>query len=352
MIEYVREGEDRFGNQRSEQLLGAILCRGGRTCDLDSWRLCYDLAEMLRQDSRAVIYGGTAEQIESEIWKRYPIEGEGVALVVGNGMGTGWRIERTPRLMHADLNLLRQACAIHKRVLVGDDLIEELGGRERLTSLGFLLADRRSRWAQLVRHNPRQVGINRWKGQVEELSQYSQPEFPAELMQELFAAVRPESWQHGHPCKGLLKTECSVTTLDSARRGWGSVRHRRGRRCRQVNLSGAAGTILTFVRFAGKLSAGEHRRPWRRSSGWKELLERMVPYVRGVQRHGDEDCKRLALWVRAEARAEGVKLPPAPKLPPRPVFGKNRKRPPRPASPLLQGATHERTGARVLQAVS
>jgi len=356
MVEYVREGEDRFGIRRSGQVVGAILRRRTNPCDVDTWRLCYDLGEMLRHDSREVIYGGTEAEIESEIWKRHPVEGAGVALVTGNRTGTAWEVERTARLMHADLNMLQEACAIHKRVLVGDELVQELGGEERLAGLGFLLEDRSSRWAKLVRYNPRQVAVNRWKGQVEELSRYFRPEFPPELMDELLDAVKPDCWHDGHPYRGFLKTECKVTaTEDSSRGSWGSRRHRRRGRHEHVNLSEGPRTIFAFIQIAGRLGTGEHRRPWRRTSLWKELLERMVEYVHGVERNGDADWKRLARWVRAEARAAGVKLPRPRKLPPRPTFGKRavrrRSQPELVASPR-EGVTHERTRAHALQAVS
>ena len=320
-VHYVKEGQDRYGIGGHDQVVGAVLRRSTNPCDVDAWRPCYDLSEMLRHQATEVIYGGSEAEIESEVWKRHPVEGEGVSLVTKDGLG--WEIERIPRLMHADLNLLHDACATHRRVLVGNDLVQALGGPERLLGLGFLLDDRRSRRAQLVRHNPRQVVINRWKRDVEGLRQYFGPEFPPALVGELFEAVRPEHWHAEHPYKGILKTDCNVTGPENGYRGsWGS-RHCR-RRCRpeQANATGAARTILTFVGVAGRLGKGEHRKPWRRTCQWKELLERLVEYVHGVEVSGDADWKKLARWVRAEARAAKVKVPRMKKLPPRPTFGK------------------------------
>ena len=107
-----------------ERIDGAILQRRSHPWDVDVWHLCYDLSEMLRHDGREVIYAGTEAEVESEIWKRYPVEGSGVTLITKRG--TGWEIERAPRLMHADLNSLQEACAIHRRVLVGNDLVDRL----------------------------------------------------------------------------------------------------------------------------------------------------------------------------------------------------------------------------------
>jgi hypothetical protein len=89
-----------------------------------------------------------------------------------------------------------------------------------------------------------------------------------------------------------------------------------------VNLASAPKTILTFVAIAGKLGKGEHRRPWRRTGQWKDLVERLAEYIHGVEASGDADWKELARWVRSEARAAKVKVPRMGKLPPRPTFGK------------------------------
>jgi hypothetical protein len=232
--------------------------------------------------------------------------------------------------MQADLNMLQEACAIHKRILVGNDLVEQMGGPQRLTALGFLLADRSSRSAKVVRYNPRQVVINRWKSEVQDLGRYFRSEFPPELVGELFEVVRPEHWLEGHPYRGLLKADCEVVCSDDGRRHWGS--HRR-RPSGQANLTDAPGTILTFVQLARKLGRGGYGKPWRRACQWKELLERLVEYVHGVERSGDEDWRRLARWVRSESRAAGVKVPRKKKLPPRPAFGKKaarRRRKPQP----------------------
>ena len=321
---HVKEGQDSYGISRSEEIVGAILDRHNNPWDVDTWRLCYDLDEMLRRDGREVIYAGTEAEIESEVWKRYPVEGSGVALVTRTSLG--WEIERTPRLMQADLNLLQEACAIHKGVLVGNDLVDLLGGRERLAGLGFLLAERRSRWGQLARHNPRQVAVNRWKQEVQDLGRYFQPEFPAELVGELFDAVRPEHWHEEHPYQGLLKTDCQVIGVEAGRRhSWGRQHHRRYPPER-TNLAGAPGMIFAFVEIARKLSRGEHTRPWRRTGQWRELLEGLIEYIHGVEAGGDKDWRKLARWVRAEARVAGVKVPLRKKLPPRPAFGKKAAR--------------------------
>jgi hypothetical protein len=320
MVHYVKEGQDRYGIGGHEQVVGAVLRRSTNPCDVDAWRPCYDLSDMLSHPAPEVIYGSTEAEIESEVWKRYPIEGEGVTLVTKDGLG--WEIERIPRLMHADLNLLQDACALHRPVLVGNDLVQALGGPERLLSLGFLLDDRRSRRAQLVRHNPRQVVINRWKRDVEGLRQYFGPEFPPALVGELFEAVRPEHWHAEHPYKGILKTDCKATGGEDGRRGsWGS-RHRRLRWPELVNHADAPKTVLTLVEIGGKLGRGEHRRPWRRTGQWKDLVERLVEYIHGVEASGDADWKDLARWVRSEARAAKVKIPRMKRLPSRPTFGK------------------------------
>jgi hypothetical protein len=309
-VHYVKEGQDRYGIGGHDQVVGAVLRRSTNPCDVDAWRPCYDLGEMLRHPAPEVIYGGSEAEIESEVWKRYPVEGEGVTLVTKDGLG--WEIERIPRLMHADLSLLHDACALHRRVLVGNGLVQTLGGPERLLGLGFLLDDRRSRRAQLVRYNPRQVVINRWKQDVDDLSQYFRPEFPPALVGELFEAIRPEHWHAEHPYAAYLKTYCEVI-------GESSGRHRQSE---QVNLTSAPKTILTFVGIAGKLGRGEHRRPWRRTCQWKELLERLVEYVHGVEASGNADWKNLARWVRFEARAAKVKVPRMKKFQPRPAFDK------------------------------
>jgi hypothetical protein len=328
MVHHVREGQDEYGISRSQQIVGAILHRATTPCDVDTWRLCYDLKEMLSRDSRDVIYGGTEPEIESEIWKRHPIEGSGVTLITPKG--TGWEIERTPRLMHADLETLQEACVLHKRVLAGNDLIEQLGGRERLLGLGFLPADRNSRNAQLLRYNPRQVVVNRWKGQVEQLGRYLEPEFAPGLMERLFDAVKPDRWPQGHPFKGCLKAEADIAvTHDTHPGGWGR-RRQRGASTR-ANLTDAPGTILSLVQIARRLGRGEHGKPWRRTAGWRQLLEELVRYVHGVEHNGGQDWKRLARWIRAQARAARVKVPRGKKLPPRPTFGKragrNRRQP-------------------------
>jgi hypothetical protein len=320
-VHYVKEGQDLYGIGRNEQVVGAVLRRSTNPCDVDAWRPCYDLGEMLRHHAPEVIYGGSEAEIESEVWKRHPVEGEGVTLVTKDGLG--WEIERIPRLMHPDLNLLHDACALHRRVLVGNDLVQALGGPDRLLGLGFLLDDRRSRRAQLVRHNPRQVAINRWKRDVEGLRRYFGPEFPPALVGELFEAVRPEHWHAEHPYARYLRTYCEVIGEGSGRRGsWGSRHRGRRRQSEQVNVASAPKTILTFVEIAGKLGMGEHRKLWRRTCQWKELLERLVEYVHGVEANGDADWKELARWVRAEARAATVKIPRRKELPPRPTFGR------------------------------
>jgi hypothetical protein len=211
---------------------------------------------------------------------------------------------------------------------VGNDLVQTLGGPERLLGLGFLLDDRRSRRAQLVRHNPRQVVINRWRRDVEDLRQYFGPEFPPTLVGELFEAVRPEHWHAEHPYARYLKTYCEVIGGGSGRRdSWGSRHRGRRRQSEQVNVASAPKTILAFVAIAGKLGRGEHRTPWRRTCPWKGLLERLVEYVHGVEAGSDADWKELARWVRSEARAAKVKISRMRKLPPRPTFGNGAARP-------------------------
>ena len=336
MVQYVREGQERFCVNRNEQIVGAILHHRRNPCEVDVWRLCYDLSQMLRHDSRDVIYGATEDEIESEIWKRHPVEGSGVSLVTKAHLG--WQIERSPRLMHADLNLLHEACAIHKRILVGNELIQELGGEQKLISLGFLLEDRSSRQAQLIRYNPRQVAVNCWKRQVQKITRYLQPQFPSELVGELFDAVKPEYWQEQHPYRGLLKTGCEVVSTQSTRHSSRGSR-RRGRHCfEQANLTNAPDRILTLVQIAAKLSRGEHSKPWRQGCQWKELLERLVEYLHGVEQSGDENWKKLAKWVRAEARAAMVKIPRKRKLPPRPTSGKKAANSQAIASQRLEGS--------------
>ena len=325
MVEHIKEGQDRFGiDRKKEQLVGAVFRRSNNPCDVDAWRLCHSLGDLLQRDGREVIYGSTESEIESEVWKRHPVDGPGVTLVTK--CYNGWEIERTPRLMQADLDLLHQACAFHKRVLVDNDLVAQMGGRERLVGRGFLLQDRSSRSACLVRYNPRQVVINRWKREVEDLSQYFQPELPAELVEELFEAVRPEHWPEGHPFRGVLAAGEGVTAMErTSGDSWGPRRHWR-RRFEKVNLTDAPEKILALARVARRLGKAEHKRPWRGVHLWKELLERLVPFVHGVEAKGDDDWKQLARWVRSEARAAKVKVPRKRKLPPRPVFGKRKAR--------------------------
>ena len=320
MVSYVRD-ESVKASGHDHLIVGAYLVKAKTFNETDTWHACHETDELLKRNPQEVIYGGSEAEIESEVWKRHPVEGSAVTLVTK--YGSGWQVERVPRLMYADLNLLQEACALHKRVLVGNDLIQQLGGPERLLGMGFLLVDRSSRCAQVVRYNPRQVVINRWKKDVEDLGQYFRPEFPPELVGQLFEAIRPEHWHAEHPYTGYLKTYCEVIGEGSGRRGsWGS--HHRSRRghSEQVNLASAPKTILTFVQISGRLSRGDHRTPWRRTCQWKELLERLVEYIHGVEESGDADWKKLAKWVRCEAHAAKVRIPRRKKLPPRPTFRK------------------------------
>lgn len=322
MVTHLREDRDQHGAGGSPPLVGAILHHRTNPCEVDYWRPCHDLSAMLRHEASEVIYGSDEQEIESEIWKRHPVEGDGVTLVT-KAYGD-WDIERTPRLLAADLGLLHQACALHKRVLVGNNLMDLLGGVESLTRQGFLVQERSSRSARLVRYNPHQVRLNRWKQDVQEISQFLKPEFPPALVERLFEAVSPENWPKNHPFSGRLESQGQVISEDHWS-GWGRHSCRRQRPA-QTNCSDAPQTILTFIQIARRLGKGGHSRPWRQTHDWKDLLGELVQYLRGVERTGSDDWKKLARWVRSEARAAKVKIPPAKKLPPRPSRARRTRR--------------------------
>jgi hypothetical protein len=306
---YVREEEE---IDSRDVIVGAYL-RSARTFqDVPTWHMTTDIDDLLRHDHGEVVYGNE-EQIETEIHKRHPIDGEGLTYVLKSVRGH--EIERYPRLMVADLALLQAGCGLHKKVLVGHEIVKELGGQKHLVDQGFILTSRPTRFAELVSYNPMAVVVKKWRRQAADLKQYLEPEFPPALMGQLREFLDPEHWDGDHPFGGLIKATVGLTDSrveDGGRRhGW---RRRHHVLC---NASEAPATAMRLLDLARRLSKREHKNPWR-GGQWNHFLQEISPYVRGVLQNGDEDWKKLAQWIKTECRVTKVKIPPKVKLPARP----------------------------------
>jgi hypothetical protein len=218
----------------------------------------------------------------------------------------------------ADLALLQAGCGLHKKVLVGDEIVEELGGQQLLVDQGFILNSRPSRRAELVSYNPMAVVVKKWRRQAADLKQYLEPEFTPALMGQLREFLDPEHWDGDHPFGGLIKATAGLTDTRVEEGG----RHRWGRRHHVLcNASAAPATAMRLLDLARRLSKGEYKNPWR-GGLWGHFLQQIAPYIRGVIQNGDEDWKKLARWLKTECRVAKVKIPPLVKIPARPKVRK------------------------------
>jgi hypothetical protein len=319
MAHYIRDARAKTASP--DRVVGAYLVKAGNPNEVDSWRACSDVEDLLKKDPQDVIYGGSLEEIESELWRRHPAVGSECTLITNRYEGR-WDIERSPRLQQAGFAALQGACAMHGKVLVGSEMFNQMGGAKAFHDRGFLVQARNSRHAHLVGFNPRCVALRDWKGKVDSIRVFLQPELPPELTIELHEAVKPDNYPEKHPYAGKLSSEESVTQsqLDGDSR-WG----RRWRKSKDCNLDTAPETILRCVGIADRLSGRRYRHPWRRNSSWKPLLRQVVQYIHGLEDAKDGNWPRLAKWIRRQARAARVRIPPRKKVPTKPVFG---KRPP------------------------
>ena len=321
MVSYLRDTNIK-ARGHDHLIVGAYLVKAKTFNETDTWHACHETDELLKRNPQEVIYGGSLAEIESELWKRHPVEGEECTLITSRHEGL-WEIERVPRLLHTDFAALHGACAAHGRVLVGSNLFDEMGGRAGLHGRGFLVEARNSRRAVLVRFNPKAVVLGDWRSKVASACVFLQPELPPELTIELFNAVIPDNYPEGHPYFGKLSSEEFVT---ESQRDAGSRWVRRGRGLKDRNLEEAPNVILRYVWIADRLSNRRRRYPWRSGKPWKHLLRRVIQYIHGLEGGDVGSWPKLARWLRRESRAARLRIPPRKKLPPKPVF---RKRLPR-----------------------
>jgi hypothetical protein len=321
MVDYVRDTKTK-ARRDDEQIVGAYLVKANNPNEVDSWHASCEIADLLKRNPQYVIYGGSPEEIESELWKRHPVEGSECTLITSRYEGL-WDIERVPRLLHKGFDALHSACAIHGRVLVGSSIFDEMGGLTGLHDRGFMAQTRNSRSAFLVRFNPKAVVLKDWRSKVASVRVFLQPELPPELTIELFDAVIPDNYPDSHPYAGKLSSEEFVT---ESQRDAGSRWGRRGRSSKDRNLEEAPDVILRYAWIAKRLSHGRQRHPWRSGKAWKSVLRQAVQYLHGLEGGKTGSWPKLARWLRRESRAARLRIPPRKKLPPKPAF---RRRPSR-----------------------
>lgn len=305
--------------------------------DVETWQSVKDPDELTALDPSEVIWGSVHE-ITNELRSRYDVADYLTRVDYTSGWRPGWEIENHQQLLTADVGLLTAACSEHGKVLVSHRHIDDTNpefNRAQLERQGFVFDYRGSRNAYLVTYNPRTNVVRAWRTQVESASRFMQNEFNIPTINAIWAEVHPRHWgctEDGDG--GLLTTEKNVTdsTYSGSSRGWGRCRRAR---YEQTLSSDAPRLILKMVEFARKLYPGKNT--WR-SSEWPKRLENdILPYFHHVEMFNRAELERktaqglvveetapfhwlrLCKWLRAEARAVGVKIPPVPVLPPRPL---------------------------------
>ena len=100
MVDYVRDTNAKARGD-DPRIVGAYLVKAKTFNETDAWHACHEVADLLKRNPQDVIYGDSLEEIESELWKRHPVEGSECTLITSRYEGL-WDIERVPRLLHKE----------------------------------------------------------------------------------------------------------------------------------------------------------------------------------------------------------------------------------------------------------
>jgi hypothetical protein len=336
-VKYKREGEVEntgYGRKKPGPIVGAYLVEPPCSAFVPKWRISCDVNEMLSHPTDQVIFADSEEAIQAALEGRYPAEAD--CSLVTRSSSSSWEIERHPLLKDdmATLQTLAAACALYGKVLVSNQAFNKLGRGSDLAREGFVAEARSSRRACLVRYNPRTLRIRRWKTETTEVQKFLQPKLPGQVVNRLFQAMLKASWRRSRHGTSLQFTG-KVSTYQIVE---GKTRRRR-RVWGDVTEDDAPAVFLRAAEICRLLNGG--RPVWRRKSTKKNKdvnphegsdvgegpfrreLANALKYIHGIElKEASKDWKRLALWMRREAKALRLKVPPKPNLPPKPTFKK------------------------------
>ncbi len=337
-VKYKREGEVEdagYGSRKSGPIVGAYLIEPPCSAYVPKWRISRDINEMLGHPTDEVLFADSEEAIQAALEGRYPAEAD--CSLVTRRSSSSWEIERHPRLKDdmATLQTLAAACALYDKVMVSNLTFDKLSRRSDLAREGFVVEARSSRSAYLIRYNPRTLRIRQWKTKTAEVHKFLQPKLPGQVVNYLFQAMLKAAWRRSK--YGLsLQFAGNVSSCQLVE---GKTKRRRGGSWVDVAEDDAPAVFLRAVEVCRLLNGG--RPAWRRKLSKKNKdvnphedsdagegpfrreLANALKYIHGIElKEAGKDWKRLALWMRREAKALRLKVPPKPKLPPKPTFKK------------------------------
>jgi hypothetical protein len=275
-----------------------------------------------------------------------------------------WFIERRPVCTSTDIEILKTVTASVGPVLLPYGAVS----RDTLTDEMFVVRDRKNDMLQ-VNHNPKVVMMRPYREAKKRYAQRTAGELPKELRHLLYSAVHPGNWPNDHDFTGCVSgkelysrggwnrqtpvdfdleeiLECLDLTRKLDRKGWGWWRDKNIHGCWGNDFHSALHDSLDYLHGlearADKMDKDHMASSRAAFDQWivPELQEegKDVPTFeewygserKSDPRFGNESgrvtLRRFCRWLRAEARACKIKVPPKPKEPVKPGAKKKKKR--------------------------
>lgn len=338
-------------SESTPTVFGAILLKGGRGefmpgtpeylerdiyQSFDVWKLTEDFKELMAaRDDRVLV-------AESEAERRQMIENKHPAPAVHltylqrfddyvNTTGSrhrgqehvhGYKILPYPLASEVEsIDALQNLCIEHKSVYITDDVSRQLGGGwhgNALKAKGFVVYEGSD--LHRITFNPRNLELKAWRVEKERVAQLLAGEFPAASLHTLVKALCPSQWRTDHLISQVLVADDRSTVhtvmrlLELAKRFLP-----KSKRTYYRNI-----TIYSSKHYHSSVSV-------------KDAIQGMLVYIWGAEdlatkvlknrafskasldRQNAVDLMGFCQWLRNEAAALKLKIPPKPVVPPKPL---------------------------------
>jgi hypothetical protein len=332
-------------------VFGAILLKGGRGDfmpgtreylerdihqQFDVWKLTEDFKELMAaRDDRVLV-------AESESERRQMIENKHPAPAVGltflqrfddyvNISGNrhrdqehvhGYKVLPHPWALKVEsIETLQNLCIEHKSVFISDEVSRSLGGGwhgNALKNKGFVVYEGAD--LHRITFNPRNLELKGWRAEKEKVLQLLSGEFPDRNLHVLRLALCPSQWRSDHVMSKVL-VACDRSNVYTIMR------------LLEIVKKFLPKSRRTYYRTLTIYSSGHYHV----NTSVKDAINGMLVYVWGAEdlalrilknpafskasldRKNAQDLMAFCRWLRNEAHALKLAIPPKPVVPPKPL---------------------------------
>jgi hypothetical protein len=338
-------------SESTPTVFGAILLKGGRgscmqgtpeylDCDIyqsfDVWKLTQDFKELMAARDDRVLVAESPTELRQMIENKHPAPAYNMTCLQqfsdyvnttsnrysGQEHVHGYKVLPYPLAQEVEsVEALQNLCIEHKSVFISDETSRALGGGyqgSNLKNKGFVVYEGTD--LHRVTFNPRNYELKAWREEKEKINQLLTGEFPSGSLNVLRLALCPSQWRSEHVISKVLVADDRSTVY----------------------------TIMRLLEIAKKFLPKSKRTYYRNLTIYntkyyhahvevKEAIKGMLVYIWGAEdkatlvlknpmfskasldRRDANDLMGFCRWLRSEAKALKLPIPPKPVVPPKPL---------------------------------